>query len=48
MKLNKKTIKLLAAHWVKDERTIRRWIKNKNPMLSHQDSQNIINQNKTK
>lgn len=43
MKASKKIIKSLAAHWVKDERTIRRWLKENHPMLEHPDSVRILN-----
>ncbi len=42
MKLAKKKIKQLAAFWNKDERTIRRWLKDNHAMITHQDSQKII------
>lgn len=44
MKVSKKALKELAAHWVKDERTIRGWLKkNNHPMITHPESQKIIN-----
>ncbi len=47
MGMNKKVVKRLAAHWVKDERTIKTWLKKKNhPMITHPDSQKIIQDNK--
>lgn len=46
MKATKKAVKLLAAHWVKDERTIRRWFEEKHPMLEHPESVKILNGNK--
>ena len=48
MKLNKTQILLLAAHWRKDIRTIKRWAKKDNPMLTHSDSITIINNNNPK
>lgn len=44
MKASKKIIKSLAAHWVKDERTIRKWLKDNHPMLEHPDSVRILNE----
>lgn len=49
MKVAPQKIRLLAVHWNKDERTIRRWLKGgdkkghiEHPMISHQESQKII------
>ncbi len=45
--MKKRIIKQLAAHWLKDERTIRRWLKTKNhPMITHPESQEIIESSK--
>lgn len=44
MKMTNKTILLLAAKWEKDPRTIRRWVKKNNPMITHPESQIIIKQ----
>jgi hypothetical protein len=46
MKINKRTILLLAAHWSKDIRTIRRWLKENHPMITHPESQHIIKSEK--
>ena len=43
MKISDEKIKYLAGKWGKDVRTIKRWIKKGNPMLTHPDSQKIIN-----
>lgn len=48
MKATKKAVKLLAARWIKDERTIRKWIEEKNPMLEHPESAKILNDNMEK
>ena len=42
MKLTKKQILFLAAEWNKDIRTIQRWAKHNNPMLSHPQSIKVI------
>ena len=46
IKLSDKQIKFLAAVWDKDVRTIRRWLKNNHPMLTHPDSIKIIKNTK--
>ena len=45
MKIARKKVKALAAHWVKDDRTIRRWLKINHPMLTHPDSIKIMKSN---
>lgn len=45
MKYTKKVVMLLAAHWGKDPRTIKSWIKKKNPLLTHPDSISIVKNN---
>ncbi len=45
MKLSEHTIRLIAGHWNKDVRTVRRWLKQKSPihpMLTHPETQEII------
>lgn len=46
MKLSEHTIRLIAGHWNKDVRTVRRWMKKKgatHPMITHPETQVIIN-----
>jgi hypothetical protein len=48
IKLSRKLILALAAHWDKDPRTIRTWFKNDDPMLTHPQSHKIIIQHAKK